>query len=79
MGGEIQQVTDDVRGRLYKLVWSPDSKRLAFSDKEGKAYVLDVETKEVQEIADESRGRITDYRWSPRGGSLRSPSASRHA
>ena len=70
MGGEIRQLSDGVRGRLYKLVWSPDSKRLAFSDKEGKAYVLDVETKEVQEIADESRGRITDYRWSPRGGFL---------
>ena len=70
LGGEIRQLSDGVRGRLYKLVWSPDSKRLAFSDKEGKAYVLDVETKEVQEIADESRGRITDYRWSPRGGFL---------
>ena len=41
-----------------------------FSDKEGKVYVLDVESKEFKEIADEPRGRIDDYRWSPRGGFL---------
>lgn len=70
LGGEIEQLTKGLRGRLYKLLWSPDSKRLAFSDKDGKAYVLDVESRGAQEIADESRGRITDYRWSPRGGFL---------
>ncbi len=70
LGGEIEQLTEGVRGRLYKLLWSPDSKRLAFSDKEGKAYVLDVDSKDVTEIADEPRGRITDYRWSPSGGFL---------
>ncbi len=70
LGGEPEQLTDGVRGRLYQLRWSPDSKRLVFSDKQGKAYVMDVETKQAQEIADESRGRITDYRWSPRGGYL---------
>ena len=70
LGGEPEQLTEEVRGRLYKLLWSPDSKSIAFSDKEGKAYVLDVETKAVREIADEPRGRITDYRWSPRGAYL---------
>ena len=70
LGGEIEQLTTGVRGRLYRLAWSPDSRRLAFSDKEGKAYVLDVESRDVQQIADEPRGRITDYRWSPKGGYL---------
>ena len=69
-GGEPQQLTDGFHGRLYNLVWSPDSKRIAFSDKEGKAYVLDIGNREVKEVADEPRGRITDYRWSPRGGYL---------
>ncbi len=69
-GGRAEQLTEGVRGRLYRLVWSPDSKRIAFSDKEGKAYVLDVASKQVTEIADEPRGRITDYVWSPKGGFL---------
>ena len=69
-GGEPVRLTEGVRGRLYRLRWSPDSKMIAFSDKEGKVYVLDVGTKAVNEIADEPRGRITDYKWSPRGGFL---------
>ncbi len=69
-GGKPEQLTEGVRGRLYRLEWSPDSKRIAFSDKEGKVYVLDVESRDVTEIADEPRGRITDYRWSPQGGYL---------
>lgn len=69
-GGALEQVTQGVRGRLYNPQWSPDSKRIAFSDKEGKAYVLDVESRRTREIADESRGRITDFSWSPRGGYL---------
>ena len=69
-GGESEQLTSGVRGRLYRLAWSPDSSSIAFSDKEGKVYVLDVGSREVKEIADEPRGRITDYQWSPRGGYL---------
>ena len=69
-GGKAEQVTAGEYGRLYRIAWSPDSKRLAFSDKEGKAYLLDLATKEVREIADETRGRITDYEWSPHGGFL---------
>lgn len=69
-GGVPEQLTEGVRGRLYRLAWSPDSKRIAFSDKEGKAYVLETESREIRQIADEPRGRIDDYRWSPRGGYL---------
>ena len=69
-GGVPAQLTEGTRGRLYRLAWSPDSQRIAFSDKEGKAYVLDVESRAFQEVADESRGRIDDYRWSPQGGYL---------
>ena len=60
-GGELKQLTDGVRGRLYNPVWSPDSKRIVFSDKEGKAYVLDVGSQDLKEIADEPR---SDHRLS---------------
>lgn len=69
-GGSMEQLIQGVRGRLYNPQWAPDSKRIAFSDKEGKAYVLDIESRRIQEIADEPRGRITDFSWSPRGGYL---------
>ncbi len=69
-GGKPEQLTEGVYGRLYRLAWSPDSKQIAFSDKEGKLHVLDVASKEVREVADEPRGRITDHTWSPRGGYL---------
>ena len=70
LGGESEQLTERTSGRLYRLLWGPDSKRIVFSDQQGKVYVLDVATKQVKEIADEPRGRITDYQWSPRGGYL---------
>ena len=65
-----EQLTEGVRGRLYVPEWSPDSSKIAFSDKNGKVYVLDVDSKGIQEITDETRGRVTDYRWSPHGGYL---------
>jgi tricorn protease len=53
---------------LFGLEWSPDGKKLAYSDKNGKLYVLDVASKRVQEIADERYGLIGGGAWSPNGG-----------
>ncbi|MGM0487564.1 MAG: S41 family peptidase [Planctomycetota bacterium] len=68
--GEPEQLTTKVRGMLYAPEWSPHGKRLAFSDKDGKLYVIDVAHKNVLEVADEKRGLLRDYTWSPRGGYL---------
>jgi tricorn protease len=65
-----QQLTDGGTAMRYSPLWSPDGKRLAFSDKDGKLYVLGVESKKPEEIADEERGQIRDYAWSPHGGHL---------
>ena len=37
----------------YALRWSPDGERIAFSDKHGKLYVVDVSTKGITEVADD--------------------------
>jgi len=68
--GEPKQLTKQFKGMLYAPEWSPDGKRLAFSDKDGKLYVLTIKDKSVIEVADEKRGSLRDYAWSPNGGHL---------
>jgi tricorn protease len=65
----------------YAPEWSADGTRLAFSDKDGKLYVVTLaDTKPVQ-IADDPRGLIRDYTWSPKGAyralSMYDPSGAR--
>ena len=68
--GEPVQLTDGGQAMRYTPEWAPDGRRLAFSDKDGKLYLVDVESKRVTLIADEERRQIRDYTWSPRGGYL---------
>jgi len=66
--GEPVQLTEGGQVMRYAPEWSPDGSRLAFSDKDGRVYVLEVETRELIQIVDEARGQIRDYTWSPNGG-----------
>ena len=72
--GEPEQLTDGGRAARpamrYAPEWAPDGDRLAFSDKDGKIYVLEVASKTLTEIADDKFGMVRDYTWSPRGGHL---------
>jgi tricorn protease len=69
-GGAPEALTTAGAGMRYAPEWSADGSRLAFSDKDGKLYVLTVADKKVVEIADDERGRIRDYAWSPKGAFL---------
>lgn len=68
--GEPEQLTSGSSERLYVPAWSPDGSHIAYSDKEGRIYVLDVASKDRWEIADEPIGQATDYTWSPDGAYL---------
>ncbi len=68
--GEPEALTTGHRVMLMAPEWSPDGEHLAYSDKDGKLFVLTVETKSVREIADSPRGGLSDYIWSPHGGHL---------
>ena len=68
--GEPEQLTDGGRAMRYAPEWAPDGGHLAFSDKDGKLYVLEIASRAVREVADEARGQVRDYTWSPRGGYL---------
>ncbi|HKJ92861.1 MAG TPA: hypothetical protein VJ957_06820, partial [Longimicrobiales bacterium] len=68
--GEPRQITTDDHMMLYWPEWSPDSKRIAFGDKEGRLWVVDVDSHRRTQVADEARGQIGDYVWSPKSGHL---------
>jgi tricorn protease len=69
-GGDAEQLTRGGTAMRYRPSWSPNGDHIAFSDKDGKVYVIDVESKEVNEIADDQHGQIGDYAWSPHSGYL---------
>jgi tricorn protease len=68
--GQPEQLTTGGKAMRYAAEWAGDGKRLAFSDKDGKLYVLTLEDKKLVEIADEKRGQVRDYTWSADGGHL---------
>ena len=68
--GEPEQLTDGGSAMRYAPEWAPDGERLAFGDKDGKLWVLELDGRKLREIADEERFQLTDYAWSPRGGHL---------
>ncbi len=68
--GEPEQLTDGGSAMRYSPRWSPDGKHIAFSDKNGKLFVLTVEGKKLVEIAQDVSGRLGDYAWSPNGGHI---------
>jgi tricorn protease len=68
--GEPEQLTSSNAGMLFGLEWSPDNERLAYTDKSGKLYVLEVESKRITEIADERYGLLGGGAWSPHGGHI---------
>jgi tricorn protease len=68
--GSPHQLTSGGAAFRYAPEWAADGKRLAFSDKDGKLFILTLDDKKLTEIADESRGQVRDYAWSADGGHL---------
>jgi tricorn protease len=67
-----RQLTKDHVGPLGLLVWSPDGKRIATSDREMRILLVDVETGKTTVVAQADRGGSYDtvvdsYRFSPDG------------
>jgi len=71
-GAEWVQLTTSLKSTLYRLQWSPDSKKILFSDKSFTLYYVDVATKKLVKIDsstmlknDEFIWEMDDYTWSP--------------
>jgi tricorn protease len=59
------QLTQNSTAWKFPAVWSPDSQKLLFSDKNQLLQVLDVKTKKMQVLDKASRYDIRSYDWSP--------------
>jgi len=63
--GEERQITRGNSAWRFEPQWSPDSKMLAFSDKDMTLRVVDVASGKVTDIDKDIYGDINHYRWSP--------------
>ncbi|HYR27874.1 MAG TPA: PDZ domain-containing protein, partial [Thermoanaerobaculia bacterium] len=63
--GEERQLTRGNSAWRFEPRWSPDSKMLAFSDKDMTLRVVDVAGGKVTDIDKDQYGDINHYRWSP--------------
>jgi tricorn protease len=64
-GRETVQLTTGSTGHKYQPLWTPDSKRLVFSDKYQKLYYIDVASKRVTAIDSSRYNEIRDMSCSP--------------
>ncbi len=60
-----QQITSGYKGFKFGPAWSPDSKRLAWSDKDLRLWYVDINEKTPVEVDRGKYAEITNYAWSP--------------
>ena len=63
--GAAVQITKNADTYYYAPVWSPDSKKLLWSDRAQRLSFVDVDTKAVTLIETSDTFEITQYAWSP--------------
>jgi tricorn protease len=63
--GKEQQITSGYKGFKFPPTWSPDSKKIAWADKDLRLWYLDVSDKKQVEVDRAKFAEITNYSWSP--------------
>jgi len=63
--GAEQRITTD--GKMFRLppVWSPDSRKLLFADKQTRLFYVDIKDRKPVLIDQGKYADLTDYNWSP--------------
>lgn len=59
------QITKNADTYYFSVEWSPDSKKLLFSDKKLRLRYVDVNTKKITEVASNGVWEYNDFAWSP--------------
>ncbi len=63
--GPALQVTSGADTYFYQPIWSPDSKKLLWSDRLQRLRYVDVGSKAVTQVDQDKFGEIESYDWSP--------------
>ena len=63
--GKEQQITSGYQGFKFQPVWSPDSKKIAWGDKDTRLWYADIDDKKAVEVDRGKYGEIQNYSWSP--------------
>src|SRR5262249_18395965 len=63
--GKEQQITSGYKGFKYTLTWSPDSKKIAWSDKDVKLWYVDITDKKPVLVDTNRFGEFQNYNFSP--------------
>jgi len=60
-----RQITKNADTYFFGMTWSPDSKKILWSDRKLRLRYVDVESKEVTEVFQGRYGQVYSYAWSP--------------
>jgi tricorn protease len=63
--GSPVQLTKNGDTYKYQILWSPDSKKLLWSDKKLRLQYVDVDSKVIATVAQATAWELSDYNWSP--------------
>lgn len=63
--GKEQQITSGYKGFKFDPQWSPDSKKLAWADKDCRLWYVDINDKKSVQVDQGKYFEITNYSWSP--------------
>lgn len=58
-------LTSNANTYKYRLLWSPDSKKILYNDKLQRLQFVDIESREVTVIVQAKAWEIWDFNWSP--------------
>jgi tricorn protease len=59
------QITNGNETYLYEMAWSPDSKKILFSDRKLRLQFVDIDSKKVTVVKTSQRSELNDFDWSP--------------
>lgn len=63
--GEPTRLTDGADTYKYQLRWSPDSKRILWSDKKNRLQFIEITSRQITLVARSNDWEIVDFTWAP--------------
>jgi len=63
--GPEEAITSGHKGFMFQPLWSPDSGKIAWADKDLKLWYVDIKAKQPVEVDKAKFGEITNYSWAP--------------